>query len=263
MPEAIMFDYRNTSFEIRDGQPTLALLPIASIEQHGAHLPLATDLILMEAITRGVADAMTETTFTLPVFPYGTSLSQAAFAGTIWLTADTLLSVVHDVVESLYEHGIQRVAVLNNHGGANETSVVPRGNFVVKTAVRQLNYDYPDRDAIWVQPFTAARDELRAIFGSAAEEVHAGEIETSLLLALQADVKPERPPDFIPDVSRDYLNFVAFDRISPSGVWGRPRLANEENGKRALKAAIDGTIRYISESFLQLDRAKGRLASHT
>ena len=252
-----MFDYRNTSFEIKDGQPKLAILPVASIEQHGSHLPLATDLLIMNAIAEQVAPRLDGATFRLPTFPYGTSMYQSDFAGTLWLTADTLFCVIRDVIESLYEHGITRVVVLNNHGGANGTTVVPRGNFVVKSAVRQMNYDHPDCEAIWVQPLAAARIELMGIFETAGEEFHAGEIETSLLLHLHEELVKGRAEDFVPEKGGEYLDFVPFQHLCPGGVWGYPSRANAETGKRALEAAVDGTVRYIVTTLAQLDEAKG------
>lgn len=253
-----MFDYRNTSFEIKDGSPRLAILPIASIEQHGTHLPVATDLLIMNAIAEGVALQLHHTAlFRLPVFPYGTSMSHAGFSGTLWLSADTLYSVVRDVVESLYEHGVTHMVVINNHGGANGTTIVPRGNFVVKTAVRQLNYDYPDRQAIWVQPFAAAGQQLGEIFRSAPDDMHAGEIETSLLLHLHEELVKGRASDFVAEMGPEYLDFVPFEQLCADGVWGVPSRASAEAGGRALQAAISSTVSYVRESFAHLDNAKG------
>lgn len=254
-----MFDWRNTSAEIRDGAPRLAILPLAAIEQHGPHLPLATDLVLMKALARRVAEALPEPAWLLPVFPYGTSLSQAGFAGALWLTADTLLSVVRDVVESLHAHGITRTVVLNNHGVPGGNTSLPHGNFVVKTAVRQLNYDHPAHGTLWVQPFAVASDRLRAIFGApCADDVHAGQVETSLLLHLRDDLVRGTAHDFTPAVGREYLDVVAFADLCPDGVWGRPELASAEGGAAALTAAVECTVAYIETTLRQLEEAKAR-----
>jgi creatinine amidohydrolase len=254
-----MVDWRHTSFEIRDVAPALAILPLAAVEQHGPHLPLATDLVLMDALARRVAEALPEPTFLLPTFPYGTSLSQAGFAGTLWLTADTLYDVVRDVVESLHVHGIERTVVVNNHGVPDGTTAMPHGNFVVKTAVRQLNYDHPDHSSIWVQPFAVARERLRAIFGAdCAGDVHAGLVETSILLHLRDDLVQRKARDFTPAVGREYLDIVAFADLCPDGVWGRPEQATAEQGAAAFTAAVDSTVEYIVTSLRQLEAAKAR-----
>ena len=74
----------------------------------------------------------------LPTFPFGTSLAHAGTAGTGSVNWPTLLHVVRDITESLLAQGIRKVAVINNLGGPTETTVQPRGNFIVKTSVRQL-----------------------------------------------------------------------------------------------------------------------------
>ena len=252
-------DVQWSTTRLAEARPDLAILPVAAIERHGGHLPIGTDWLVLEAIAPRVAEAF-DRCFLLPTFPFGTSLAHAGTPGTASVRWETLLHVVRDVTGSLLRQGIRRVAVLNNLGGPTETTVQPRGNFIVKTAVRQLNYAHPDLDAIWVQPLTAARAELTEIFASASEDLHAAEIETSLLLALQPDLVRAGARDFVPEgVPRTFLDWAPFERLAPGGVWGRPSLASAENGRRALDAAVEGTVRYIRESFDYLATAKGRV----
>jgi creatinine amidohydrolase len=251
-----MLDHRNTSREIREARPSLAILPLATIEQHGPHLPLATDLIVVDAIARDVARELPETTYLLPTFPFGTSIAQSGFPGTVWLGTQTLARVVRDVVEGLRVQGVSRVVVIPSPGGPGESPVKLRANAIVKTAVRQLNYDYPGLDAIWVQPLTAARQELRAIFEAAGEDVHAGEVETSLLLHLRPDLVQGSAEDCTPAVGRECLDFVPFVSLCPGGVWGRASLASAEKGARAFAAAVAGTVRYVVETLAQLEQVK-------
>ena len=251
-------DVEWSTTRLRDARPELAILPVAAIERHGPHLPIGTDWIIVEAIAGQVATAL-DRCFLLPTFPFGTSLAHAGAPGTASLRWETLFHVVRDVSESLLRQGIRRVAVINNLGGPTETTVVPRGNFIVKTAVRQLNYAHPDLDAIWVQPLTTAKAELAEIFESARDDLHAGEIETSLLLALRPELVKDGAADFVPQaVPRTFLDWAPFERLAPSGVWGRPSLASAEKGRLALDAAVRGTVRYIQESFDFLAQAKGR-----
>src|SRR5690242_2064002 len=97
---AATLDVQASTFALRDAHPRVAILPIAALEQHGPHLPVATDWIITEAIARRVASAL-PSAFLLPALPYGTSLAHVATAGTVGLTWPTLLHVVRDVVESL------------------------------------------------------------------------------------------------------------------------------------------------------------------
>lgn len=251
-----LYDWTNTTFEIQNAKIELAILPVAACEQHGPHLPVGTDEIILTAISRRVAEALATDLFLLPAMPLGTSAVHGGTPGTVWIGEETLYRVVYDVVESLYEHGITHAAVINSHGGANEATVRPRGNYIVKTAVRQLNYDYPNRAAIWVQPFTVAKEDLLRIFGSAGEEIQAGEVETSIMMHLAAEQVKGEGQDFIPDVTKEYLDYVTFAQISPSGVWGRPSLASAEKGAEAFEVAIKGTVAYIKQTFYHIDQMK-------
>jgi creatinine amidohydrolase len=253
-------DTQWSTTRLRDASPDTAILPIASVERHGPHLPVGTDWIILEAIAARVSTVLDDALL-LPTFPFGTSLAHAGTPGTGSVAWQTLLHVVRDIVESLIRQGIRKVAVLNNLGGLTETSVQPRGNFIVKTAVRQLNYAHPELDAVWVQPLTAGKAELAEIFESGADDIHAGEVETSLMLALRPDLVQGGAADVVPTVPRSFLDWAPFERLAPGGVWGRPSLASAEKGERALDAAARGTVRYITESFDALAKAKGRLAT--
>jgi creatinine amidohydrolase len=254
-----LMDTQWSTTRLRDARPDMAILPVASIERHGPHLPIGTDWIIVEAIAARVAERI-DGAFLLPAFPFGTSLAHAGTPGTASVAWATLLHVVRDITESLMRQGIRKVAVINNLGGLTETTVQPRGNFIVKTAVRQLNYAHHDLDAIWVQPLTVGKEELAEVFESGRDDVHAGEVETSLLLALRPDLVQPLPADHVPTVPRAFQDWAPFERLAPGGVWGRPSLATKEKGERALEAAVRGTIRYIHESFAALEKAQGRAA---
>jgi creatinine amidohydrolase len=255
----MLLDYQNTSFEVRDARPEIAVLPIGATERCGDHLPIGTMTFILDAVARRVAERLKGNIYLLPTMPLGTSGLHGTSAGTVALEWYTLMQVVYDLVESLLAQGIRKVAVINGLGGANETTVRPRENYIVKTAVRQLNYDFPKLDAVWVQPFTVAGEELRQILDSADQDVHAGELATSLMLYLDPDAVKGQGTDYLPEVGKEYLDFVSLEALCPGGVWGRPSLASAEKGERALKAAVERTVAYIEESFAHLATMKRRL----
>jgi creatinine amidohydrolase len=255
----MLLDYQNTSFEVRDAKPDIALLSIGATERCGDHLPVGTMNFVLEAVARRVAERLKGTVYLLPTMPLGSSGLHEGQPGTIALEWSTLMHVVYDLVESLLAQGIRRVAVLVGLGGANETTVRPRENYIVKTAVRQLNYDFPGLDAIWVQPFTVAGKELKEILDSADEDVQAGELATSLMLYLDPEAVKGKGDDFVPDVAKDYMDFVSFDALCPGGVWGKPSLASAEKGERAMEAAVTATVAYIEDSFAHLATMKRRV----
>ena len=255
----MLLDHQNTSFEVKGANPEIAVLPIGATERYGDHLPIGTTTAILDVVARRVAERLKGTVYLLPTMPLGTSGLHRGSCGTIALEWPTLMRVVTDLVESLLAQGIRKVAVINGLGGANENTVRPRENYIVKTAVRQLNYDHPELDAIWVQPFTVAGQDLVEVLESADQDVHSGELATSLMLHLAPETVKGKGADFLPNAGKEYLNYVAFGALCPGGVWGKPRLATAEKGARALDAAIQRTVAYIDETFAHLATMKRRV----
>ena len=255
----MLLDYQNTSFEVKDAKPDIAILSMGTTEQYGDHLPVGTTTIILDVLARRVAEHLKGATYLLPTMPLGTSGSHMPKPGTIALEWSTLMSVVYDLVESLVEQGIRQVVVINGLGGATETTVRPRENYIVKTTVRQLNYDIPELDALWVQPFTVAGQDLAQIMESAHQDIHAGELAASLMLHLAPEAVKGTGIDWVPEEGKEYLDYVPFRKLCPDGVWGRPSLASAEKGERAMEIAVQRTVEYIEESFAHLATMKRRV----
>ena len=239
----------NTAWDFRASPPDMALVPLACLEPHGPHLPIGTDSLIVSTIARLVSPRLRGRIYLLPVWPLGISAHHWGEPGAVSLEHETLWAVVRDIAESLVAHGIRKVAVLNNHGSPMGTTTVPIGNSIVKTAVRQLNYETPGLHAIWVQPFAVARPALTEIFASAAGDLHAGEIETSIVLHLSQSLVRPGGIDAVPSHPLAYLEFLPLGRLSPSGIWGRPSNATAEKGRQALEAAVSATVDYIERTF--------------
>lgn len=255
----MLLDYQNTSFEVKAAKPEIAVLPIGATQQCGDHLPIGSMNIILDELSRRVAKNLASTVYLLPTMPLGTSGLHKGKPGTIALEWPTLMDVVYDLVESLVAQNIHQVAVINGLGGVTETTVRPRENYIVKTTVRQLNYDFPQLDAIWVQPFTVAGKQLEEIIESARIDLHAGELATSLLLYLAPESVKGKGEDHVSEVAQQYWDYVPFDHLCPDGICGRPRLASAEKGEKALHVAVRQTVAYIEESFAHLATMKRRL----
>src|SRR5688500_11865137 len=119
-------DTRNAFGETRC---TVAVLPIGAIEQHGAHLPVGTDLMLAEAIAKPLAEKLDA--YLLPAIAISSSIEHRKAKGTVYLRAETLARLVRDVAESLRASGFERLVLVNFHGG----------NWILKPTIRQLNRD--------------------------------------------------------------------------------------------------------------------------
>lgn len=212
-----------TSPEVAAKNPSIAVLPVGSFEQHGAHLPLATDTIVACVIAEALSAKFN--LFQLPPVAVACSHEHAGFTGTVSISAATLYQVIRDIQASLEHQGIRKLVLVNGHGG----------NYVLANIVQEANVAerrmalFPHRDD-W--------DHARKAGGlttSGHEDMHGGELETSILLyASPESVRPGfEDADFVvPD--RTHLHLVGMTGYTESGLIGRPSLATPEKGRLAL-----------------------------
>jgi creatinine amidohydrolase len=213
----------------------VAVLPVGSFEQHGPCLPLVTDTLIATAIAAAVANHH-QNVFQLPAITYGCSHEHAAFPGTVSISATTLSAVIADIAESLAHQGITALIVINAHGG----------NAVLTNVAQQANVRgplrvglYPSRED-WTEARTAA-----SITSSTHDDMHAGELETSILLgAYPAYVREgwKSTDHSAPD--RRHLTTLGISAYSDTGVVGQPSQATKEKGLGALNhlGAAAGTL---------------------
>jgi creatinine amidohydrolase len=215
-------------------EATLLVLPTAAIEQHGHHLPLATDtlinnLLLGKALAKLPAELPI---FALPPVCYGKSNEHIGFPGTLSVSAQTFMAVLHDLGGSIAAAGFKKLVLYNTHGG--NTSLVD-------VLARDLRAEFGLRTfSLFGSP--------GAVFEGVSQQertygFHAGEIETAYLLhATPALVRREEyTTNYIARVEQPELlrpegsaaNFAWLTRdIAPSGVLGDPSAATAENGER-------------------------------
>lgn len=227
--------------------------PVGAIEQHGPHLPLAVDA----AIGLGVLGRALEKlpgaipAYALPSLYYGKSNEHWHFPGTITLNAQTLLAVLMEVGESIYRAGFRKLVLMNSHGGQPQ---------VMEIVARDLHQNHADFAVFplftWRVPNLAADllTEKELALG-----IHAGDAETSLLLALLPDqVRLERAaveyPQGLPTDSllsmEGKLPFAWMTRdISQSGTLGDPTTATKEKGDRILESLAEGWVRVIQDVY--------------
>ena len=164
----------------------------------------------------------------------------------------TLAAAVMDIVRSLAASGIRQVVIVNGHGG----------NFTLEVAARELNLAHPELTVLL--PPMSLRSSGPPIFETAGMEVHAGESETSVMMAIDASLVGDDRVDFIPSVGREFLDYAFVGAISPEGVWGKPSLATREKGQRAFDARVRTLVEYVRETLDRVARLKdsGRALPH-
>lgn len=230
----------------------VVLQPVAAIEQHGPHLPIAVDTaiamgVLGHALAKLPADVPA---YCLPPLCYGKSNEHIAFAGTITLSAETLLRTLAEVLDSLHRSGFRKVALVNSHGGQPQ---------VIQIAARDARERHRDLSVfplfVWNVPNNAAE-----LFSAREMEfgIHAGAAETSLLLALLPEhVRMERAlaqwPRGLPaegslldmEAARPFA-WLTHD-LSASGVLGDATAASAEKGRSLLESLAVGWVRLIGD----------------
>lgn len=217
--------------------PLDVIVPLGAFEQHGAHLPLSTDLIIAEAVAAEAAEQVGSCAVG-PCVAVGVSGHHLGFAGSASLSPAVMTAAQTEIVSSFLQHGFRYAYLVTGHAGNCGS---------MNEAVGQLSERYGRRVASFAD-WPAQRDAVHRAgveMGFAPEMVgtHAGHFETSIMLLLRPDlVRMERaaPGHIGParQASR-ILRSQGMKALSPSGVIGDPRGAHAAAGRRYLDALVD------------------------
>jgi creatinine amidohydrolase len=230
----------------------IAVLPVGAIEQHGPHLPLLTDLLVAESLARDAVAAHGDEheLWLLPALCSTKSNEHAWAPGTLWLSAATLLAVIHDLGRSVANTPLRKLVFLNGHGG---------NSALLNVCARELRLDFGL--STFVMHPSVPPDQGGA---SPPEElgtgVHGGKDETSLVLHLRPDlVRMDLAVRNVPEQLAGFerVRFggpVTFgwssDDFGTDGTLGDPTLAGAEHGA----ALYAGMLRTAGESFAEIAR---------
>lgn len=185
-PSRFWADWTTTDFQALARERAIAVLPVAATEQHGPHLPLSVDTDLVQGVVSACLPHLPADlpVLFLPTQTVGLSPEHARFPGTLTLKAETLIRLWTDVGESVAASGVKKLVLFNAHGGQVSVMDVVARDLRARLGMLVFSvswFNLPLRDA-------QGRD-VQALFS--AEEhrfgVHAGDIETSMMLALRPD----------------------------------------------------------------------------
>ncbi len=237
-----MIDGFSTTFDWQRHTGRIAVWGIGSFEQHSHHLPLNTDGQGAAYFSRMAAEELDAAL--LPALPYGNCLEHSGFRGSITLSPETLMAIVRDFAAALEEQGFQRLVVISGHGGNH--SLVP--------VIRDINRRNRPLKILLVNWWEFAD---MGPLETGHTEVHAGEFETSIMLAIDpAHVGAERvdvaPPGERPLRAQDLTTFGT-GHLAPDGAMGHPSLASREKGEKLIASVRAGMMAHIRDRLRRLD----------
>ncbi len=214
----------------------VVLIPIASCEQHSTHLPVFTDSMIGGEVARRVHECAPNDVLVLPVQWLGYSQHHIRYPGTVSAISETHLLLMMDIVASMVGHGFKKILIQNSHGGNSAG---------ISVLLQRLMERYPDGDVEFYTRWAwASMDKLNAIRDLGNEgSGHAGETETSMILAMRPDLvrtenfdaDGEKAGMQVPGVS----SYHRFDQRTRHGGVGDPRPATPEKGEAMLKASAE------------------------
>jgi creatinine amidohydrolase len=241
------------------------LIPIGHTEQHGHHLPLSTDTLIIGAIGAGAAAAEPGLAVCLPPFPYGASTHRSSFAGTLNVGGRAFEDFWLAVVDTLTARGFRMMYLMSGHGGncsflVNVVKYAGERHRRIFCATAWLHTN----GHIAGPALTATRLSGRGGMG------HAGELETSMILALRPDLAHmERVVDETEFVATEsyYMDWIEggalvanppWDDDTATGAYGAGSLATAEHGRLWLDAAIAEKTAHVREIHEQHRRREER-----
>ena len=250
MPQARFWAEMTTNdFLARDMTRAIAVLPFAATEQHGPHLPLGTDTIIMDGyLARVIARLPDELpVFFLPVQDCGLSVEHTGFPGTISLSARTVIRAWTELCESVHRTGCRKLVLLSAHGGNNPVLETIAHNLRARLCMLVVI-------ASWRRFGTP--DGLFSAH-ELTHGIHGGEVETSLMLAFRPDlVRLDQAEDF-PCLSAEMertFNSLSTNRPAGFGWMAQDLSASGAVGNAAGATACKGNAcaDYGATAFIEL-----------
>jgi creatinine amidohydrolase len=229
----------------------IVVLPVASMEQHGPHLPVGVDTYLCEAVCKTAAGIATKTTpvVVAPTLWCGMAEHHVAFGGTFTFDIPTYRAVLLAFLRSIERAGFRKVAVVNGHGGNISALNAFLPDFHRETKLKLYVTTY----------FMLADEVLGPILDKQQGVLHACEVETSMILVVAGEtVKRDRlteakGPHF--DNPREVLapawqQFRSLKDYTTNGVIGDATTANEDKGRRCLAICAEALAAKLTDANL-------------
>jgi creatinine amidohydrolase len=233
--------------KVGDGPRAIGVIVLGAIEQHGPHLPLATDFVIAEHLAGAVAARIADPVVVAPVLPGGCSTHHLAFPGTVHLPEEVVRGYVVAYVTAFSKLGVDKIALISSHGGNfSLLGEIARSYPGVDGGPQVIAYDdLPEYLAVMKRAAAAAGLEVPET------DAHAGGLETSQMLYLRGAEAITVPPGLegYVEAERGWLDTLLNEGIhalSPIGVLGRPDGATAAAGEAICRALADELAAWIA-----------------
>jgi creatinine amidohydrolase len=252
-------DLTTADFASRDKARTIAVLPVAAIEQHGPHLPLSVDTDIANGVVAASLPHIAPDlpALFLPTQTVGYSPEHTAFGGTLTLKAETLLRLWTEIGECVAASGVKKLVLFNTHGGPGGLLDVGARDLRARLGLLVYSVNW-----FHLPLLDAEGRDLNAMFSADEHRfgIHGGEIETSLMLAIApARVRMEHATNFA-SKSQDRAGQFSIlgngksaklgwqmQDYNAHGAVGNAAAATAEKGHAVLAAAGRSLARLLSE----------------
>lgn len=212
------------------------VFPFGTIEEHGSHLPLNTDSLIIQEILKSVAKK--RKFFLAPIMYYGVCTTTKDHPGTISITPETLRRLSFDFLTEAYKKGLRNFLLISGHGGSLHMSALKETAEVFVEKLKDIKIAvFSPYDLLW--------KELSDITET-QNDSHAGELETSMMLCLCPELVKGRAAEEYPRIPKP---FSIRDKVKlwPGGVWGNPKKASAEKGRKAIKIITDKIVEILDK----------------
>lgn len=245
-------DYRTTEYASVDPEATIAVLPVAAIEQHGPHLPVSTDTTIMEGMLETVVSRLPADLDIriLPVQAVGKSNEHVEAPGTLTLPPATLIDAWTELGLSVARAGVKKIVVVNSHGGNEEIMGIVTRELRVREKMLAVKTSW-QRFGRPAGMYTDLEDR---------QGIHGGDVETSLMLHFRPDlVDMGKARNFVSNVARAEKEFALLRQtgphafawlaadLNPNGVVGDASVATPEKGRLTAEFQADGFITLLKD----------------